>query len=194
MQVVVQETLTKKERRAIAKRAVLLVDRVFPDPEELANWEWCQKLIPHALVCADHTEAGQLAFTEAAHLLDQAASYLYYRAKYPEALLLFKRALAIREQALGPDHPDVATGLNNLGVLYKAQGQDEQALPLFQRALKIREQVLGPDHPEVVYSLFSLARVHLLLEQYEAARPLLNGRSRLMSRRWGKTIRMWPLT
>ena len=30
-----------------------------------------------------------------------------------------KRALAIREKALGPDHPDVATSLNNLAVLYQ---------------------------------------------------------------------------
>src|SRR6185503_11168907 len=31
---------------------------------------------------------------------------------YAEAELHYKRALAIREQALGPDHPDVATVLN----------------------------------------------------------------------------------
>lgn len=36
---------------------------------------------------------------------------------YDEAEPLFTRALAIREKALGPEHPDVASSLNNLAVL-----------------------------------------------------------------------------
>ena len=51
------------------------------------------------------------------------------------------------EQALGPDHPDVAYPLNNLAILYKEQGKYAEAEPLYQRALRIREQTLGPDHP-----------------------------------------------
>jgi Tetratricopeptide repeat len=34
--------------------------------------------------------------------------------RYPEAEPLHKRALAIYEKALGPDHPDAALYLNNL--------------------------------------------------------------------------------
>ena len=45
---------------------------------------------------------------------------LYQVGKYPEAILLAERALAIREIALGPDHPDVATTLNNLSQLFRA--------------------------------------------------------------------------
>ncbi len=36
---------------------------------------------------------------------------------------LLSRALAIREKALGPEHPDVATSLNNLALLYDDQGR-----------------------------------------------------------------------
>src|ERR1700674_5615167 len=35
---------------------------------------------------------------------------------------LYERALAISEPALGPDHPDTATSLNNLGFLLQDQG------------------------------------------------------------------------
>ena len=38
--------------------------------------------------------------------------------RYADAEPLYKRALAIYEKALGPDHPYVATTLNNLAVLY----------------------------------------------------------------------------
>ena len=36
---------------------------------------------------------------------------------------LYQRALAIREKALGPEHPDTATSLNNLADLYRDQGK-----------------------------------------------------------------------
>jgi tetratricopeptide (TPR) repeat protein len=60
---------------------------------------------------------------------------------------LLQRALAILEKALGPGHPDVATSLNNLAELYRAQGTYERALPLYERALAIWEKALGPGHP-----------------------------------------------
>ena len=69
--------------------------------------------------------------------------------RYAEAEPLFERALAIREKALGPDHPDVATRLNNLAVLYRDTGRHAEAEPLYQRALAIREKALGPDHPDI---------------------------------------------
>ena len=46
-------------------------------------------------------------------------------------------------------HPDVATGLNNLATLYYDQGRYADAEPRYQRALAIWEKVLGPEHPNV---------------------------------------------
>jgi tetratricopeptide (TPR) repeat protein len=55
--------------------------------------------------------------------------------RYADAEPLYKRALAIREKALGPDHPDVAQSVNNLADLYSAQGRYADAEPLYKRAL-----------------------------------------------------------
>ena len=63
--------------------------------------------------------------------------------RYAEAEPLHKRALAIREKALGPDHADVAQSLNNLAALYVAQGRYAEAEPLYKRALAIDEKSLG---------------------------------------------------
>ena len=41
--------------------------------------------------------------------------------KYDEAKPLYERAIAIDEKALGPDHPGVATDLNNLAGLLSFQ-------------------------------------------------------------------------
>jgi hypothetical protein len=69
---------------------------------------------------------------------------------------LHERALAIREKALGPDHPDTAISLGNLAVLLQAQGDLAGARPLHERALAIREKALGPDHPDT-----AMIREHL---------------------------------
>jgi hypothetical protein len=49
---------------------------------------------------------------------------------------------------LGPEHPDTAASLNNLAVVYDAQGRYAAAAPLHQQALAISERVRGPEHPD----------------------------------------------
>ena len=43
-------------------------------------------------------------------------------------------------KALGPEHPDTATSLNNLALLLEQQGRYVEAEPLFRRALAISEK------------------------------------------------------
>ena len=72
---------------------------------------------------------------------------------------LHERALAIYEKVLGPEHPDTATGLNNLAGLLEAQGDLTRARPLYERALAIYEKVLGAEHPNTAASLNNLAKL-----------------------------------
>jgi tetratricopeptide (TPR) repeat protein len=83
----------------------------------------------------------------AAKLLNNLGYLLDSQGDLAGARPYFERALAIREQTLGPTHPDTARSLNNLGGLLYGQGDPAAALPLFERALGILEQKLGPDHP-----------------------------------------------
>jgi len=54
-----------------------------------------------------------------------------------EAEPLMRRALAIDEASYGPDHPDVATALNNLVSLLYATNRLAEAEPLTRRQLEI---------------------------------------------------------
>jgi len=51
----------------------------------------------------------------------------------------------------------VAIDLNNLAMLYKAQGKYSAAEPLYQRALAIDEKALGPDHDKTAAIAENLA-------------------------------------
>ena len=48
--------------------------------------------------------------------------------RYDEAEPLLKRALGILEKALGPEDPDFAGSLNNLAMVYYAQGRYDSSV------------------------------------------------------------------
>jgi CHAT domain-containing protein/Tfp pilus assembly protein PilF len=98
---------------------------------------------------------------------------LYGQAQYEKAIPLAQRVLAIREKLLGPEHPYIATSLNNLALLYEAIGAYEQAEPLLRRALAMDEKMVGPDHPDTARSLNNLASLYYKSGAYAMAEPLL---------------------
>ena len=72
------------------------------------------------------------------------------RGNHKGAERLYRRALSIKEKALGPEHPDIAMTLNNLAVLYKSENKLRAAAPLYLRALTIFEHALGSKHPNTI--------------------------------------------
>ena len=116
---------------------------------------------------------GQAQGLLGASFLDSLAVVHNVRGAYEEALALHGRALAIREQVLGPQHPDVAVTLNNLANVQRARGAYDAALQSHERALTIREEALGADHPEVAATLNNLGLLHQTRGDYEAAAQLL---------------------
>ena len=83
---------------------------------------------------------------EDATILNNLALSLTDAGDYAEAEPMYRRALAITEKALGPDHPTVAIRLNNLAELLQAKGDYAGAEPMYRRALTMTEKALGPDH------------------------------------------------
>lgn len=61
-----------------------------------------------------------------------------------ETIPELEKFLAIQEQALGPDSPEVAITLSKLADLYFAARKFDKAENLYQRSLRIRENVTGP--------------------------------------------------
>ncbi len=58
--------------------------------------------------------------------------------RYGDAEPLLKRALAIWEKALGPEHPNVATSLENYAKLLRKTERDAEAEELEARGKAIR--------------------------------------------------------
>ena len=48
-------------------------------------------------------------------------SFCCWQGKLDQALELYKKSLAIKQQVYGDDHPKVALGMNNMADLYRQQ-------------------------------------------------------------------------
>ena len=66
------------------------------------------------------------------------ASFCVREGAYAQAEPVFRRALAIYEKALGPEHPKVATSLENYAFMLQSTGRQEKAALLQSRAEVIR--------------------------------------------------------
>jgi tetratricopeptide (TPR) repeat protein len=163
VQAVARDRLPEGDRRTWAEAAVRLVNDAFPSgdvpPQDVRSWPMCARLLPHALAAAGHAEALQVASEATGRLLNQAGLYLWGRAEFAQAKAAFERALAIDEAVFGPDHPKVATRVNNLGLVLRDLGDLAGARAAFERALAIWEKQLGPEHPNVALAVNNLGSV-----------------------------------
>jgi tetratricopeptide (TPR) repeat protein len=92
---------------------------------------------------------------------------------YPEAQRQWELAVRLRRQALGPDHPDTLTSMNDLADAYRMQSVFAQAEPLLSKVVEARRRVLGDDNPDSLNSMHELAVLYLDEEKYAQAELLL---------------------
>ncbi len=137
----------------------------------MPGWPLLRALVPHTEALASHFPPGEQP-EALGWVLNEIAAFLNSQGDYARALPLRQSALAVTEAALGPDHPDTATALDNLAVTYRALGRSAEALPLRERALAVTEAALGPGHPSTAIRLDNLAVTYRALGRPADALPL----------------------
>jgi len=86
------------------------------------------------------TDAQEILWQE----LNAKASRLYKQGQYAEAATTAERGLRVAERTYGEEDLHTARSLNNVALLYQAQGMYDDAEPHFKRSLAITEQPLSP--------------------------------------------------
>jgi hypothetical protein len=84
-----------------------------------------------------------------------------------------KRAVALREVHLGPDHPHTLNSMGVLSAAYSSVGRQADAITLCQRVLESRKRTLGPDHAETLASMFALAGAYRMGRQSDTSVQML---------------------
>ena len=73
-----------------------------------------------------------------------------YGRNFSGALEYYDEALKIWTELFGEIHPDVATSLNNIAMVYSELNDYDKALEYYSRALKIRTTLYGDNAPDAI--------------------------------------------
>ena len=79
------------------------------------------------------------------------------------------KVVEIDKMALGENHPDYATSLAGMALVYSKIGDYSKAIEYETKAMEIRKNVLGKKHPDYAESLSGLAVFYNLLGDYSKA-------------------------
>ncbi len=93
-------------------------------------------------------------------LLDSVGQFTFYLGKLTQAEEHIKKSLEIWGKNIGKKHPDYASPLNNLAMVYAKLGKYPQAEKFQQKSLEISKKNRGEEHPEYANSLNNLAVVY----------------------------------
>lgn len=103
---------------------------------------------------------------EALYAIGDARSFQF---KAAEAVTSYRRAMAIYEQRLGAEHPQIALMWSKLGNVAWDQGRFQEALDDHKRAIAIRERTLEPDNPMLAASYNNAGIASDDLHRYDEA-------------------------
>jgi hypothetical protein len=92
-------------------------------------------------------------------LLNNFGRLLHEQRSLSEAEDLYKRALSVLKQAVGPDHRKLGTPMSNLADLYMDLGKLKLSSTLLQELITVLEKNLGPAHRKVLKTRERLAAV-----------------------------------
>jgi tetratricopeptide (TPR) repeat protein len=104
-----------------------------------------------------------------AHILGDLGVIFGYLHKYEQALEYQEKALKIRQEVLGENHPDTATSYDNVGNTYSRLEKHDKALEYQKNSLNIRQEMLGETHPDTSISYNNISSTYSCLEKHNKA-------------------------
>ncbi|KAH0329153.1 hypothetical protein KCU71_g792, partial [Aureobasidium melanogenum] len=140
------EIETKKE--AFRKLAVNIVGHMVPSESMQEYWVLQRRLLPHGQAILKAIKSETITETNVNEICayEKLAGMFADQDQHVGADKLYKRALAGKEKALGPEHTSTLDTVHNLGLLYVDQGRLAEAEEMYERALAGCEKTLGPEH------------------------------------------------
>jgi len=100
-----------------------------------------------------------------------------------EALPYLEEAVALKRDAFGASHPELAVSLDELGIQLFAREKYSQALDAFNESKHILSSRFGPDHPRLCVLLNNIACCSFCMSNTEGAEKAMNAAHELQQKR-----------
>jgi serine/threonine protein kinase len=166
---------SRKQAEAVSE--FLVEEFRSPDPSQDGRQMKVADVLDRAAVRLDQGLEGSPAIRAA--LLDALGRTYSSLGLYDKAVSMHTKAVAIREAALGPDHPGTLGSCNNLALAYHEAGRLSEAIALHEKTRGRREAALGPDHPDTLQSRTNLANAYYSAGRLSEAIALHEGTLKL---------------
>jgi serine/threonine protein kinase/tetratricopeptide (TPR) repeat protein len=122
---------------------------------------------------------------ERAWLLNNLASIEGLQGRKDASLRFNEQALALKQKALGQEHPDVGISEGNVAITLEDMGREQEALAHVNRSIEILSHALGAEHPGVATQLSNRGEILNALGRYREARQSFEGARIIWERELG---------
>ena len=122
-----------------------------------------QLFLPQVMACLDSYEGH--GFESFLKLAEEVAYFLRDEGYYDSSIQLWKKALDMRTQLIGPDHTATVASKYGLAVSLGRNGNTDAAALLLEEVYSSRTRILGPNHEDTLWSK------HVLAWAYRVRRP-----------------------
>ncbi len=165
------ENKANEEKDRAEKALRFLVD-AFRRPDPLMDGRALKvvDLLDHAVNELDHSFSDQPVMK--ATLLTAIGETFGGLGMHQESFTVFQRALNLRREKLGEDHPTTLDSMNNLAMAYHDAGRLDMAIPVLATTLEKRRILLGADHRDTIETTNDLAVAFWQAGQPAKAIPL----------------------
>lgn len=109
------------------------------------------------LVFFSTTAFGQQALYNS---LNKRMAILYKNGKTMEAIATAQEVVKVAESTFGKNHAYYSASLENLALLYVADGDNKRAADLYEESFQVRETILGKNHPRLKEVLQKLEKCY----------------------------------
>ena len=169
VQAVLRSEMDIQAQHLWVERAVRSVTRVFPTTG-FENWQRCERLLPHARVCADLIDAWGLRSQESTALLSRLSAYLRQRGYADEAYRLAERTSKMGKEVISGALP---ISLILFAAAARDRGDHAEAERILLSGLAIAQNASDPDQATVAACLNDLGGIYRLQAQYAKSESLL---------------------
>ena len=168
------------------EKYIWIIWAAFSIADYYEDWTACQVLFPHAkaLLSCRPVESEHLVLWSQA--LCKIGYYAASQGNYLTAEEMSRRALEVREKALGEKHPDTLISVNDVAAVLRHQAKYEAAENMSRRVLEAREKLLGEKHPHTLKSMNNLALALRCQKKYKEAEEMNRRALEGGPKAWGK--------
>ena len=157
----------KSKEQEVLNDILTVLNELMPSVDESPgeSWKIAKKLVGNVIAVIKAMDNGEInPNNKLAYLNAKLGSYKKYISReFVSSKEYYEQALAMYQNLYQGDHPEIARGLNNVGMAYKTLGDSRKGLEYYEQALAMYQNLYQGDHPDIARGLNNVGMAYKTL-------------------------------